>query len=123
MVARVTVGADPDAAGVEAGVRDQPWVFGADEPSVRFAGDGAMGVGSAEVRDPVDVFVHEAVAVIGHDLLAPLPLSIRVSEPRSIVRVSPTVRAEEHHGWFGSAPLVLPVTDHAVAREACCLML
>ncbi|TFD55917.1 hypothetical protein [Cryobacterium sp. Hh38] len=73
VVARVKVEADPDAAGVEAGVRDQPWVFGADEPSVRFAGDGAMGVGSAAVRDPVDVFVHEAVAVVGHDLLVPLP--------------------------------------------------
>jgi hypothetical protein len=32
-----------------------------------------MGVGRAEVRDPVDVLVHEAVGVVGHHLLVPLP--------------------------------------------------
>ncbi|WP_156109956.1 MFS transporter, partial [Cryobacterium sp. MLB-32] len=50
-------------------------------------------------------------------------MSIRVSEPHPIVRLSPTGRAEEHQWWCGSAPQVLPVTDYAVARAACSLML
>ena len=50
-------------------------------------------------------------------------LSIRVSEPHPIVRLSPTGRAEEHQWWCGSAPLVLPVTDYAVARAVFSLML
>ncbi|MBG6213459.1 hypothetical protein RCH23_001230 [Cryobacterium sp. CAN_C3] len=50
-------------------------------------------------------------------------LSIRASEPHPIVRLSPTGRAEEHQWWCGSAPLVLPVTDYAVARAVCSLML
>ena len=50
-------------------------------------------------------------------------LSIRASEPHPIVPLSPTVRAEEHQRWCGSAPLVLPVTDYAVTRAARSLML
>ena len=50
-------------------------------------------------------------------------LSIRLSGPHPIVRLSPIDRAEEHQWWCGSAPQMLPVTDYAVARAACSLML
>ena len=53
----------------------------------------------------------------------PEGLSIGPSEPHPIARLSPTVRAEEPQWWCGSAPPVLPVTDYAVARAACSLML